>query len=117
MQKIVLDNKEHQCPLALTLRLIGDKYRSLIIFHLKDGTKRSGELQKSIKGISNRMFTFTVRALENDGLISRKIYAEVPPKVEYSLTNTGKSLLPIILELEKWGRDFVSQNHSYAPDE
>lgn len=92
------DGKEYVCSLAFTLNLIGDKYKSLILFHLKEGEMRSGELQKSIHGISNRMFTFSIRALERDGLVSRQVYPEVPPKVIYSLTEAGKSIIPIILE-------------------
>ena len=78
---------------------------------------RSGDLQKSIHGISNRMFTFSIRALENDGLVSRKVYPEVPPRVVYELTKSGKSLIPIILELDKWGQSFAKEHHLYAPGE
>jgi DNA-binding HxlR family transcriptional regulator len=111
------DGKEYVCSLAFTLNLIGDKYKSLILFHLKEGEMRSGELQKSIHGISNRMFTFSIRALERDGLVSREVYPEVPPKVIYSLTEAGKSIIPIILELDRWGQNFAKENHLYATDE
>jgi len=111
------DGKEYVCSLAFTLNLIGDKYKSLILFHLKEGEMRSGDLQKSIHGISNRMFTFSIRALERDGLVSREVYPEVPPKVIYSLTEAGKSIIPIILELDRWGQNFAKENHLYATDE
>jgi DNA-binding HxlR family transcriptional regulator len=111
------EGKEFVCSLAFTLQLIGDKYKSLILFHLKDGEMRSGELQKTILGISNRMFTFSIRALERDGLVSRKVYPEVPPKVIYELTDAGKSIIPIILELDQWGQKFAKENHLYAPGE
>lgn len=111
------EGKEFVCSLAFTFQLIGDKYKSLILFHLKDGDMRSGELQNSIHGISNRMFTFSIRALERDGLVSRKVYPEVPPKVVYGLTEAGKSIIPIILELDKWGQNFAKENHLYAPGE
>ncbi|NOU58316.1 winged helix-turn-helix transcriptional regulator [Marinifilum caeruleilacunae] len=111
------EGKEFVCSLAFTLQLIGDKYKSLILFHLKDGEMRSGELQKSIHGISNRMFTFSIRALERDGLVSREVYPEVPPKVVYGLTEAGKSIIPIILELDQWGQKFAKENHLYAPGE
>lgn len=111
------EGKEYTCSLAFTLQLIGDKYKSLILFHLKDGGMRSGELQKTIHGISNRMFTFSIRALERDGLVSRKVYPEVPPKVVYELTEAGKSIIPIILELDKWGQNFAKENYLYAPGE
>jgi DNA-binding HxlR family transcriptional regulator len=97
--------------------LIGDKYKSLILFHLKDGEMRSGELQKSIHGISNRMFTFSIRALERDRLVNRKVYPEVPPKVIYELTDSAKSIIPIIMELDKWGQNFAKEHHLYAPGE
>lgn len=111
------EGKEFVCSLAFTLQLIGDKYKSLILFHLKDGEMRSGELQKTIHGISNRMFTFSIRALERDGLVSRKVYPEVPPKVIYELTEAGKSIIPIILDLDQWGQKFAKENHLYAPGE
>jgi DNA-binding HxlR family transcriptional regulator len=110
-------DKEFYCSLAFSLHLIGDKYKSLILFHLKDGAQRSGELQKSITDISNRMFTYSVRALEKDKLVKRRVYPVTPPKVEYVLTEEGKSLIPIILELDKWGQDFANEHHLYAPCE
>lgn len=85
------------------MNLIGTKWKPLILFHLLEGGLRSGILQKKILGISNKMFTQTVRDLEKDGLISRKVFPVVPPKVEYSLTNRGKSLEDILRSLDKWG--------------
>lgn len=111
------NDKEFNCSLAFTLLLIGDKYKSLILFHLKDGAQRSGELQKSITDISNRMFTYSIRALEKDKLVKRRVYPVTPPKVEYELTAEGKSLIPVILELDKWGQDFANKHHLYAPCE
>ena len=96
-------NKENSCPLNYTMNLIGTKWKPLILFHLLEGDLRSGILQKKIPGISNKMFTQTVRDLEKDGLISRKVFPVVPPKVEYSLTNRGKSLDDILSSLDKWG--------------
>ena len=116
-KSINYNDKEFNCSLAFTLHLIGDKYKSLILFHLKDGAQRSGELQKSITDISNRMFTYSIRALEKDKLVMRKIYPVTPPKVEYALTEAGKSLIPIILQLDKWGQDFAKDHHLYAPAE
>ena len=85
------------------MNLIGTKWKPLILFHLIEGALRSGILQKKIPGISNKMFTQTVRELEKDGLISRKVYPVVPPKVEYRLSNRGKSLENILRSLDKWG--------------
>ncbi|ARV05394.1 transcriptional regulator [Polaribacter sp. SA4-10] len=87
------------------MNLIGTKWKPLILFHLLEGDLRSGILQKKIPGISNKMFTQTVRDLEKDGLISRKIFPVVPPKVEYSLTNRGESLEGILRSLDKWGSE------------
>lgn len=115
--KISYRDKEFNCSLAFALHLIGDKYKSLIIFHLQDGPQRSGELQKSITDISNRMFTYAIRALEKDKLVKRTVYPVTPPKVEYELTEVGKTLIPIILELDNWGQDFARKHYLYAPPE
>jgi len=85
------------------MNLIGTKWKPLILFHLLEGDIRSGILQKKIQGISNKMFTQTVRELEKDGLVSRKVFPVVPPKVEYRLTTRGKSLENILRSLDKWG--------------
>lgn len=83
--------------------LIGTKWKPLVLFHLLEGGLRSGVLQKQIPGISNKMFTQTVRELEKDGLITRKIYPVVPPKVEYKLSDRGLSLKQILKSLDQWG--------------
>ncbi|WP_084061597.1 winged helix-turn-helix transcriptional regulator [Cellulophaga tyrosinoxydans] len=85
------------------MNLIGTKWKPLLLFHLLEGDLRSGILQKKIPGISNKMFTQTVRDLENDGLIARKVFPVVPPKVEYSLTKRGRSLESILRSLDTWG--------------
>ena len=87
------------------MNLIGTKWKPLVLFHLIDGPQRSGVLQKKIPGISNKMFTQTVRELEKDDLISRKIFPVVPPKVEYNLTTKGKTLEPILKSLDAWGKN------------
>ncbi|WP_340155747.1 helix-turn-helix domain-containing protein [uncultured Winogradskyella sp.] len=94
---------KNNCPLNYTMSLIGTKWKPLVLFHLLEGALRSGVLQKKVPEISNKMFTQTVRELEKDGLISRKVYAVVPPKVEYNLTTRGKSLEGILRSLDKWG--------------
>ena len=96
-------SEKNYCPLNYTMNLIGTKWKPLILFHLLDGGLRSGLLQKKISGISNKMFTQTVRELEKDGLISRKIFPVVPPKVEYKLTKRGRSLENILRSLDRWG--------------
>jgi len=85
------------------MNLIGTKWKPLVLFHLLEGGLRSGVLQKKIPGISNKMFTQTVRDLEKNGLISRKVYPVVPPKVEYRLSARGKSLEHILRSLDQWG--------------
>ncbi len=95
--------KENICPLNYTMNLIGTKWKPLILFHLLEGELRSGVLQSKILAISNKMFTQTVRELEKDGLILRKVYPVVPPKVEYKLSTKGKSLEPILRSLDDWG--------------
>lgn len=100
-------NKEIDCPLHYTMNLIGTKWKPLILFHLLEGGLRSGVLQKQIIGISNKMFTQTVRELEKDGLITRKVYPVVPPKVEYALNKRGKSLETVLRSLDKWGLEDV----------
>nr|WP_317039207.1 helix-turn-helix domain-containing protein [Polaribacter atrinae] len=97
------------CPLNYTMNLIGTKWKPLILFHLLEGGLRSGVLQKHIMGISNKMFTQTVRELEKDGLISRKVYPVVPPKVEYTLTKRGQSLEAILRSLDAWGLKDIAE--------
>jgi DNA-binding HxlR family transcriptional regulator len=90
------------------MNLIGTKWKPLVLFHLLEGCLRSGILQKKVPNISNKMFTQTVRELEKDGLISRKVFPVVPPKVEYELTIQGKSLENILRSLDTWGRELSS---------
>ena len=86
--------------------MIGDKWKVLILRDLMPGTKRFGELKKSIGSVSQKVLTAQLRDMEANGLISRKVYAEVPPRVEYSLTNLGKSLKPILDAMKNWGEDY-----------
>ncbi len=94
------------CPVEVTLSLISDRWKVLIIRDLLDGTKRFGELKKSIGNISQKVLTSNLRSMEKDGLIARKVYAQVPPKVEYSLTKTGLSLKPVLSALKDWGANY-----------
>ena len=94
------------CPVETTLMLIGDKWKVLILRDLMDGTKRFGELRKSLSGVSQKVLTAQLRDMESSGIISRKVYAEVPPKVEYSLTALGDSLRPVIDVLRTWGEGY-----------
>jgi len=97
------------CPVEMTLQLMGDRWKVLIIRDLLDGTKRFGELKKSVGDISQKVLTSNLRTMEESGLLTRKIYAEVPPKVEYTLTETGYSLKPILDVMNDWGTNYKSQ--------
>ena len=106
MNQVISNKKIMDCPVATTINLIGNKWKLLIIRDLLGGTKRFGELRKSLTGISQRVLTENLRDLEKDGLVNRKVYAEVPPKVEYSLNETGLSLSPIINAMAEWGINY-----------
>jgi DNA-binding HxlR family transcriptional regulator len=100
----VLGEKKYRCFFELTLQVIGGKWKPIIIYHLgNEGTLRFGELTRSIGGITQKMLTQQLRELEKDNLVNRKVYNQVPPKVEYSLTDLGKSLMPILDQLRDWG--------------
>lgn len=94
---------EHNCPVGTTIDLIGGKYKSLILWHLTDTTLRFGELRKLIPQATPKMLTQQLRELEESNLVIRVIYPVVPPKVEYSLTEFGKTLIPVISVLGNWG--------------
>lgn len=94
------------CPVETTLLLIGNKWKVLILRDLLDGTKRFGELKRSIGSVSQKVLTQQLRAMEEDGLVHREVYAEVPPRVEYSLTELGESLKPILDSMLNWGMDY-----------
>ena len=103
---MISNKKILDCPVATTINLIGNKWKLLIIRDLISSTIRFGELRKNLEGISQRVLTQNLRELENDGLIKRKVYAEVPPRVEYSLNELGRSLLPIISTMADWGNNY-----------
>lgn len=100
------EKKLPECPVEITLQLIGDKWKVLIIRDLLEGTKRFNELMRSVEGITQEVLTSHLRAMEAAGLVNRKVYPEVPPKVEYSLTETGLSLKPVLDAMVAWGTDY-----------
>lgn len=106
MSEEKLSNALPACPVETTLTLIGDKWKVLILRDLMPGTKRFGELKKSVGNVSQKVLTAQLRAMEKSGLVNRKVYAEVPPRVEYSLTELGKSLEPILDSLWSWGEEY-----------
>lgn len=104
-------NKNYTCTFEITIDLIGGKWKPLIIWHLgTKGTLRFNELKKLLPNATQKMLTQQLRELEADKLINRKVYPQVPPKVEYSLTDIGKSLMPILSMMCDWGREYYSLN-------
>jgi DNA-binding HxlR family transcriptional regulator len=95
--------EEFYCPVKLTADIIGGKWKPMILFYLEGGTRRFGQLQKLIPGLTKKMLTQHLRELEHDEIVHRKVYAVVPPKVEYSLTRHGESLKPILKLMSTWG--------------
>lgn len=94
------------CPVEVVLSLIGNKWKVLILRDLMEGTKRFGELKAAVGGISQKVLTSNLRDMEENGLVHRRVYAEVPPRVEYSLTQTGESLKPILDAMKEWGDEY-----------
>lgn len=95
-----------ECPVETTLMLISDRWKVLIIRDLLDGTKRFGEIKKSVGNVSQKVLTANLRSMEESGLLTRKVYPEVPPRVEYTLTETGYSLKPILDAMVEWGTEY-----------
>ncbi len=96
-----------ECPVEATLDIIGGKWKGVILFILLEETKRFNELQKMLTKVTQRTLTNQLRELEHDGLVHRKVYAQVPPKVEYSLTPLGRSLEPVLQHMKNWGLEFI----------
>ena len=107
------DKKElPACPVETTLTLISDRWKVLILRDLMPGTRRFGELKKSIGHVTQKVLTANLRDMEGKGLLTRKVYAEVPPRVEYTLTDLGISLKPILDAMQKWGEEYkVKSDH------
>ncbi len=106
MPKFEFNGKEYNNPVELSLDIIGGKYKMPILWRLKDKVWRYGELKKDLGKITHKMLTEQLRELESDGLVHRKVYPEIPPKVEYSITEIGQKAIPIIEMLRKFGEDF-----------
>jgi len=96
------------CPVEATLNLIGGKWKGMLLYHLMGGTQRFNALRRHMPQITQRMLTKQLRELETAGLVHRRVYAEVPPRVEYSLTPLGRSLRPIINSLRHWGEGYLT---------
>lgn len=98
---------QYRCAVEATVKVAGGKWKALIIYYLLSGTKRFGELGKLIGGVTQRSLTLQLRELEADGIISREIFAEVPPRVEYSLTPFGLTLAPVLDAMKLWGDNYI----------
>lgn len=108
------NNCHYACSVEAALDVIGNKWKGVILYHLLSGTKRFNELRKLIPSVTQRMLTKQLRELEEDSVIIRKVYAEVPPKVEYSLTASGMELKPLLLALRDWGQRMMPQEYHYG---
>lgn len=100
-------NSANVCPVGITLELIGGKYKALILWHLSQNKLRFSELKKAISGATPKMLTQQLRELEAQALIHREVFPVIPPKVEYSLTELGKSLMPVLISMRDWGAGYL----------
>lgn len=105
-------NSEYGCPVEATLGVIGGKWKPLILWQLKEDILRYNTLQQALPGISPRMLTKQLRELEEDGIVNRKMYPEIPPRVEYSLTAFGKTIIPVLEALAEWGLTYMDSKQS-----
>lgn len=111
-----MNERKFSCPVEATLHVMGGKWKALILFYLLQGTKRFNELKRLMPQVTQQMLTLQLRELERDGVVHRQVYAEVPPKVEYSLTETGRSLEPILLLMLEWGLGYLGPDAAPGPD-
>ena len=110
LKKRRISNCNAGCPVEAALDVIGNKWKGVLLYHLLSGTKRFNELKRLMPGVTQRMLTLQLRELENDQVILRKVYPQVPPKVEYSLSEMGLSLEPILHALKTWGQQVMQKN-------
>lgn len=108
------NDKEYRCPMEMTIDLIGGKWKALILWHLSTGTKRFNELRKMFPDVTQKMLTQQLRDLERDGLIMRKVYPQVPPKVEYKLSDFGSTLMPVLQTMNSWGTGYMDSKKQEA---
>jgi len=109
------NKKTYHCPVEAALDVIGGKWKPLILWHLGDNVMRFGELQRTLPGVNAKMLTKQLRELENDGVIKRTLYPEVPPRVEYAITDFGRTLIPILEALCTWGTMYLENGNSPVP--
>lgn len=106
-----MEIKAYSCFFQLATEIIGGKWKGMVLWALKKGVKRNGELRKIIPKISQKMLTQQLRELEDAGIVQRIVYQEIPPKVEYKLTSFGEKLIPILQELHDWGKEYAQNNN------
>lgn len=104
--------RPYGCPVEATLDVVGGRWKAVILFHLMDGTRRFSDLKRFLSKVTQRMLTLQLRQLEQDGVITRKVYAEVPPRVEYSLTDFGRTLEPILKAMLEWGEAYEKRTEA-----
>ncbi len=108
-------NQEFHCALDVTMHYIGGKWKTVVLWYLRKDKKRFGELKALIPDITDKMLSLQLKALTEDGIIKRTVYPEVPPRVEYELTEEGKSLLPVILAIARWGKIKANREGKLVP--
>jgi len=111
-----MDKQFNYCPIEITLRAIGGKYKPVILFHLLKGARRYKELQREIPGVSQRMLTLHLKELERDGLVGRHSFSTVPPRVEYAITEYGRSLESVLQAMNTWGKSQATPSNGGNDD-
>ena len=111
-----INDKEYKCSVAVTLDIFNDRWKLSVIWHLLDGKKRFKELNEIISEITQKTLTVKLKELEEKNIIHREVYAEVPPKVEYSLTSSGEKLRPVLENMSKWGIGYVNEFGKITPE-
>ncbi|RZJ69308.1 helix-turn-helix domain-containing protein [Flavobacterium sp.] len=115
-EQYVIDGKQFPCSTSITMEFIGGKYKTVILFHLRNGALRYNELRKFMPVVTERTLSLQLKQLEEDGLLKRTVYTQKPPlKVEYELTDFGKTLIPMLEIIAKWGRDVASEKAKVVP--
>jgi len=112
-----MHNEDFHCALDVTMRFIGGKWKAVVIWYLRNGKKRFGELKTHIPDITDKMLSLQLKALEEDGMVTRTVHPKVPPRVEYELTEEGETLIPIVEKIAKWGRNKAESEGRLVLDE
>ena len=114
---IVLNGAEYHCAMDVTMHYIGGKWKTVVLWYLRKDKKRFSELKKRIPNITEKMLSLQLKDLERDGIVARKVYPEVPPRVEYFLTPFGKSVIPMLEEIARWGRNLAESKGKWIERE